>query len=77
MIAASAKTHYRVTKIQDSKRTTAQIEELMDDARVQEIARMTSGDYISDTSVSHAKELLKHSTLKKKTPKKPSQKSKK
>jgi DNA repair protein RecN (Recombination protein N) len=62
VIAASAKNHFRVNKVQDTKRTVAQISRLEGEDRVQEIARMTSGDMVSKASITHAKELLAQSS---------------
>ncbi len=70
VIAASAKTHFCVNKVQDAKRTAAQIRRLEAEDRVQEIARMTSGDLVSKASVTHAKELLAQSSSQKTSSKK-------
>lgn len=57
-IAAKGKTHLKVYKIDKSNQTTTQIKILSDEERVIEIAQMLSGLEISQSALTHARELL-------------------
>ena len=62
-IAAAAQTHYRVSKsthkIQGTPRTATSVTRVEGEARVEEIARLLDGS-VSEVSLGHARELLKH-----------------
>ncbi|HBD07014.1 MAG TPA: DNA repair protein RecN [Syntrophobacteraceae bacterium] len=60
-IASYAKHHYRVTKDVGSTETTARIETLSTDERVEELARMLGGLSISAKTRAHALEMLNRS----------------
>lgn len=57
-IAGFADTHYAVEKIEDGKRTFTQLRKLSADERVKEIARLMSGEKITEASLRSAKELM-------------------
>jgi len=58
-IAGMASVHYRVDKSVTGKRTRSTITPLTYDERVEEIARMSGGETITDATLQHAKEMLK------------------
>lgn len=57
-IAAKGNHHYKVFKSDDNQTTQTQLKKLSDDERIAEIAEMLSGKNISDTALTHAKQLL-------------------
>ncbi len=57
-VAAAADAQLHVAKHQVGGRTEAQVELLLDDARVREVARMLGGASTSKTAQAHARELL-------------------
>lgn len=57
-IAAKGSSHYKVYKEEVNGITTTNLKQLSTDERVVEIAEMLSGKNISDSALSHAKELL-------------------
>jgi DNA repair protein RecN (Recombination protein N) len=57
-VAACGNAHYRVSKTESGGRTRSSIEELTPDERVEELARMLGGIRITDTTRSHAREML-------------------
>ncbi len=57
-IAGMASTHYRVEKKVQGKRTRAGIRQLELAERVEELARMSSGEKITEASLQHARELI-------------------
>lgn len=59
-VACYADSHYLIEKITTSGNATTQIKKLPKKDRVQEIARLISGEKITKTSLEHAKELLNH-----------------
>ncbi|MCX6272921.1 MAG: DNA repair protein RecN [Bacteroidetes bacterium] len=61
-IAGKGKQHYYVYKISGEKETTTEIRPLSDTQRVEEIARMISGDSYSDNTLETARELLVNNT---------------
>lgn len=61
-IAARANLHVRIEKHAADTRTVVGAHALADEARVQEIARMLSGDKEAEVSLNHAKELLSRYT---------------
>ncbi|MBN2712932.1 MAG: DNA repair protein RecN [Planctomycetes bacterium] len=63
-LAAHAKTHLKVSKKVDGKRTTATIESIDGEARVEEIAQMIRGKASTATTMAQAREMLDKSTVK-------------
>ncbi len=59
-IAGLASSHYRVEKESKGKRTRSSIRLLEYEERVEELARMSSGETITDASLQHAREMLRH-----------------
>ncbi len=57
-VASCGHAHYRVAKQLEGERTRVGVERLEDDRRRREIARMLSGDEVTETSLSNARELL-------------------
>ncbi len=57
-IAAKGHNHYKVYKEEVNSVTTTNLKQLNNDERVVEIAEMLSGKNISDSALTHAKELL-------------------
>jgi DNA repair protein RecN (Recombination protein N) len=60
-IAGFADTHYTVVKSARDGRTVTTLERLSADERVMEIARMLSGERITETTINHAKEIIQTS----------------
>ncbi|MFP4557669.1 MAG: DNA repair protein RecN [Bacteroidales bacterium] len=61
-IASKGKHHLLVYKNQDGDTTRTQIKRLTDDERVQEIAKMLSGEKVSEAALTNARDLLKASS---------------
>jgi DNA repair protein RecN (Recombination protein N) len=59
-VAALGEHHFFIEKSTEKKQAKMQVKELAKDERVNEIARLISGEKLSKTSLSHAKELLRH-----------------
>lgn len=57
-IAAKGNQHYKVYKEELNNRTTTNLKKLSEDERIVEIAEMLSGKNISDSAMTHARELL-------------------
>ena len=57
-IAAKGNQHYKVYKEEVNGVTTTNLKQLSEDERIVEIAEMLSGKNISDSAITHAKELL-------------------
>ena len=57
-IAAKGKNHYKVFKEEINGITTTNLKQLSDNERIVEIAEMLSGKNISNSALTHAKELL-------------------
>ena len=57
-IAGMADTHFRVEKIVRGKRAVTQVSRLSEEERVVEVAKLLSGDDITQASISGAKELI-------------------
>jgi DNA repair protein RecN (Recombination protein N) len=57
-IASRADAHLLVEKLQEREATTTRVQSLEGEERVEEVARMLSGDPESETSRDHARELL-------------------
>jgi DNA repair protein RecN (Recombination protein N) len=58
-IASCADHHIRVTKKLDQRRTVVHVSILNQEEKIREIARMLAGEKISETSLRHAKEMVK------------------
>ena len=58
-IAGRAGAHYRVHKTVSGKRTRSTISQLEYDERVEEIARLSGGEKITETTLKYAKEMIK------------------
>jgi DNA repair protein RecN (Recombination protein N) len=56
-VAAFGDHHFQVSKKTKANRTTTIVEELPDDDRIRELARMISGSEVTDTALKHAREL--------------------
>jgi DNA repair protein RecN (Recombination protein N) len=59
-VAAHAHTHLRVSKGVVDGRTVATVTELDDNERVMELARMLGGRTVTDTTMEHAREMIRH-----------------
>ena len=59
-IAGLASSHFRIEKQIKEKRTRSSIRQLEHEERVEELARMSSGETITDASLEHAREMLRH-----------------
>ncbi|HPG26953.1 MAG TPA: DNA repair protein RecN [Myxococcota bacterium] len=57
-IAAFADRHFVVRKETAKKRTRTRVEEVRDDARIDELARMAGGEHVTDVTREHARSLL-------------------
>ncbi len=57
-VAAKADQHYKVEKIDDSKATKTTIRKLSQDERLEELAKMLSGETISRAALENAKALI-------------------
>ncbi len=57
-VAAKAKHHARVSKIQKGDRVISQVEWLVEDRKIEEIARLMSGEKITDAAIQNAKNLI-------------------
>ena len=57
-VAAKGQNQYNVYKHHNKNRTVINIKKLSDKERIEEIAKMLSGDEISSSAINHAKELL-------------------
>ena len=65
-VASHGDLHFKVSKKVDGGRTSVKVEELAGKARVEEVARMLAGKQITDTSLSHARELIAGAACRKK-----------
>ena len=65
-VASHGDLHFKVSKKVDGGRTSVKVEELEGKARVEEVARMLAGKEITDTSLSHARELIAGAARKRK-----------
>ncbi|MBT4559016.1 MAG: DNA repair protein RecN [Nitrospina sp.] len=61
-IAGMASSHFRIEKQIKGKRTRSSIRQLEPEERVEELARMSSGEKITDASLEHAREMLRPSS---------------
>jgi DNA repair protein RecN (Recombination protein N) len=64
-VASHGDLHFKVSKRVDGDRTNVRVEELDAKTRVEEVARMLAGKQITDTSLSHARELIAGAARKK------------
>jgi DNA repair protein RecN (Recombination protein N) len=58
-VAAQSSIHFKVSKNQVNNQTISHIEQLNEQTRIDEIARMLGGIEITATTMEHAKELLR------------------
>ena len=65
-VASHGDLHFKVSKRVDGGRTSVRVEALDAAARVEEVARMLAGKQITDTSLSHARELIAGAARRKK-----------
>jgi DNA repair protein RecN (Recombination protein N) len=65
-VASYGDLHFKVAKRVEGDRTSVKVEELEAGDRVEEVARMLAGKKITDTSLSHARELIAGSARKRK-----------
>ena len=65
-VASHGDLHFKVSKKVDGGRTSVRVEALDARARVEEVARMLAGKQITDTSLSHARELIAGAARRKK-----------
>ena len=64
-IASMADTHLYISKCVKGEATVTQVECLSDEERVREIARMASGDDVTETALANAREMLGNAHKKK------------
>ena len=57
-VASKGYQHFKVSKDHNSEQTVSEIKLLSNDERIKEIAQMLSGENITESAISHAKELL-------------------
>ncbi len=57
-VASKAQTHFHIYKEESKKRTFTRMKVLNQEERINEIAKMLSGDKLSDSAISNAKEFL-------------------
>ena len=59
-IAIYAKSHFKVTKDEGSDLVTSKINEIKNEERIYEVARMMAGKEITEVSIEHASQMLKN-----------------
>jgi len=57
-IASQAHKHYRVQKVEEGERTITRIVPLSDEEHIHEVASLMSGEQITDSALTSAKELI-------------------
>lgn len=57
-IAGLADHHYRVSKLTEKNKTITRVQTLVDDDRVEEVARLMGGVELSETNLAYAREIL-------------------
>ncbi|MCC5908421.1 MAG: DNA repair protein RecN [Balneolaceae bacterium] len=62
-IASQAHRHYRVQKSDDGERTTTRIEPLSEEEHIREVAALMSGEQITASALSSARELIERSEM--------------
>ena len=60
-MAGKGHNHLFVSKYVKGNSTLTQIEELADDAKIKEVARMLGGEEFSDESLAHAQQMVANS----------------
>ncbi len=58
-VAAHARDHFRVEKVEQNGRTVTRVDKLRGRERQEELARMMSGGRVTDSALAHAKSLMK------------------
>ena len=58
-IASMADCHFAISKESTSGRTKTKIKQLSGKGRIEELARMLGGAQVTDTTMGHAKEMLR------------------
>jgi len=59
-LGSMADSHFFISKAEKNGRVSTQVTRLDDAARARELARITSGDHITDTALESARELIEH-----------------
>ena len=59
-VAGFADKHFKISKHSENDKTTTTVDEIIGDARINEIARIISGAQITPESIASAKNLIKH-----------------
>lgn len=62
-IASQAHKHYRVEKVEDSERTITRIDPLSDEEHIHEVASLMSGEEITDSALTSARELIERGAM--------------
>jgi DNA repair protein RecN (Recombination protein N) len=62
-IASQAHKHYKVEKVEEGERTITKIVSLSDEEHIQEVAGLMSGEEITESALSSAKELIERSGM--------------
>lgn len=63
-VAAFADSHFLISKkMHKNSSVSMQVKEIETESRIEELARLISGERITDTSLAHARQLLKEATL--------------
>jgi DNA repair protein RecN (Recombination protein N) len=57
-VACMADAHYRIHKTTDGERTFTHVDDLTNEGRIHELARMLGGVEVTDTTLQHAQEML-------------------
>ncbi len=57
-VAAKGNHHFRVEKTVEGEKTRTHLSALNQEARVAEIAKMLSGNQVTETAIAHAKQLM-------------------
>ena len=61
-VASMSDHHLLISKASNDDRTTTKVKELLDDERIDEIARMISGASVTDITRQNAKEMLEQNS---------------
>ena len=62
-IASQAHKHYKVEKVEEGERTVTRIIPLSEEEHIREIAGLMSGEEITESAMSSAKELIERSGM--------------
>jgi DNA repair protein RecN (Recombination protein N) len=62
-IASQAHKHYRVEKIEEDDRTVTRIKPLSEEEHIREVASLMSGEEITDSALSSARELIERGSI--------------